>query len=306
MNYDLFISHASEDKESFVRPLAVALRSLGVSIWYDEFSLKLGGSLLRSIDRGIADSTHGLVVISRAFMAKRWTEYELRGLVNREVEQDAKIIPVWHGVKKQEVLQFSPSLADKVAIKTVELDALGVALKVLEEVRPDIYEKHPRAELARIASGEAMADLQEELERVKEELAELEGVKQELAEFQCPFCGSPLIETARVEHEYGDDLRRIFECGYEDDGHRPCPSDPKFPKFEEYELEVEHHPKEGYLQSVTTLGGQHYYPWRCEAFPITPMAHRVGLISALGNTEEEARQNARKEYERRARPWPRL
>ena len=61
--WDVFISHASEDKDSFVRPLAIALRSLEVLVWYDEFSLRLGDSLSRSIDRGLADSSHGLVVI---------------------------------------------------------------------------------------------------------------------------------------------------------------------------------------------------------------------------------------------------
>ena len=52
VEYDLFISHASEDKDDFVRPLANALKSLGVKVWYDEFTLKIGDSLRGSIDRG--------------------------------------------------------------------------------------------------------------------------------------------------------------------------------------------------------------------------------------------------------------
>lgn len=91
--YDVFISHASEDKDSFVRPLAVALQSLGVSVWFDEFPLRPGDSLSRSIDKGISSSEHGLVVVSQNFLQKPWPEYELRGLVNREIEQDSKIIP---------------------------------------------------------------------------------------------------------------------------------------------------------------------------------------------------------------------
>ncbi len=55
-NWDVFISHASEDKDSFVRPLAVALKQLGASVWYDEFSLKLGDSMSRSIDKGLSKS----------------------------------------------------------------------------------------------------------------------------------------------------------------------------------------------------------------------------------------------------------
>ncbi len=128
-----------------MRPLAAALRSLGLSVWYDEFSLRPGASLSRSIDQGIAGSRYGVVVISPAFIAKRWPEYELRGLVSREIEEDAKIIRLWHGVTKKEVLRFSPSLADKIAIDTAQSDAQDVALKILREVRPDIYNKHPRA-----------------------------------------------------------------------------------------------------------------------------------------------------------------
>src|SRR5262245_16145823 len=100
--WDVFISHASEDKDSFVRPLAVALQSLGVSVWYDEFSLRVGDSLSRSIDYGLANSSHGLVVISPALIRKPWPEYELRGLVAREIGEDRIILPV---------LFISPSLS---------------------------------------------------------------------------------------------------------------------------------------------------------------------------------------------------
>jgi hypothetical protein len=267
-----------------VRPLAVALRSLGVSVWFDEFSLKLGDSLSRSIDKGIADSRYGVVVISPAFVSKAWPEYELRGLVSREIAQDAmKIIPVWHRVEHQQVLRFSPSLADKVAIKTAGLEALDVALQVLMEVRPDIYQMHPRAELAKIASGEAIAELKEDLENVKDQLAE----------FQCPFCGAPLVEQTSVPHTYGDDLYQGFDCGHETGGGRetPCPSDPKFPKFEEYELRTEYHAEEG------------IWPWVCYALPRTHMAQRLGLFRALGKTEREAMQEAFDQYKRKSQPW---
>jgi hypothetical protein len=63
---DVFISHAWEDK-GFVRPLAEILRSLGLKVWYDEFTLQIGDSLSRSIDAGLAESRYGLVVISPAF-----------------------------------------------------------------------------------------------------------------------------------------------------------------------------------------------------------------------------------------------
>ena len=134
--YDVFISHASEDKDTFVRPLAVALNALGVTVWYDEFSLRPGDSISRSIDKGIAGSQHGLVVISRAFIEKPWPEYELRGLVTREIGGAATIVPIWHGVGKEEVASFSPPLADKLAIRTDESTAADVALQVVATVRP--------------------------------------------------------------------------------------------------------------------------------------------------------------------------
>jgi hypothetical protein len=117
-NYDAFISHASEDKEDLVRPLAEILKSSGHSIWYDEFQLRVGDSLRRSIDRGLAGSRFGIVVLSPAFFAKNWTQYELDGLVAKEMIGGKVILPLWHKVSKNEVLGYSPSLADKMALST--------------------------------------------------------------------------------------------------------------------------------------------------------------------------------------------
>jgi hypothetical protein len=137
MNYDVFISHASEDKDSLVRPLAIALRQLGYSIWYDEFTLKLGDSLRRSIDAGLAKSKFGVVVLSPAFLQKNWPQYELDGLVQRENIQGQKVIlPVWHNIDHIAVATYSPSLADRVAASSAAginaiadkiADALGPA-----------------------------------------------------------------------------------------------------------------------------------------------------------------------------------
>ena len=90
--WDVFICHASEDKDFFVRPLAVSLNQLGVEVWYDEFSLRLGDCLSRSIDHGLANSHFGIVVISANFIGKAWPERELGGLVSREIGQ-GRVIP---------------------------------------------------------------------------------------------------------------------------------------------------------------------------------------------------------------------
>lgn len=117
-NYDLFISHASEDKDEFVRPLAEELKRIGVKVWYDEFTLKVGDSLRRSIDKGLRQSKFGVVVLSSSFFNKNWTQYELDGLVSREMEGKKVILPIWHKISIDEVRKYSPSLADKVAINS--------------------------------------------------------------------------------------------------------------------------------------------------------------------------------------------
>ena len=109
MLYDLFICHASEDKNSFVRPLADALRTENVEAWYDEFSLKLGDSIRRSLDKGLKQSRFGVVVLSKAFFKKEWPQYELDGLAEREMRgRDKVILPIWHGVTHDDILAYSP------------------------------------------------------------------------------------------------------------------------------------------------------------------------------------------------------
>ena len=136
--WDVFISHASEDKEPIVEPLANALSAFGVRVWYDEFTLKLGDSLSRSIDGGLAQSDFGLAVLSPAFFAKQWPEYELRGLTAKEVSGRGAILPIWHQVTKEEVLAFSPPLADKLAVSSKDLSPVALAVAVIEVIRPDI------------------------------------------------------------------------------------------------------------------------------------------------------------------------
>lgn len=116
--YDFFISHASEDKDDIVRDLADSLKNNGFEVWYDEFELKIGDSLRKKIDAGLRNSRFGIVIISPYFVKKNWTEYELNGMVAREMNGHKVILPIWHKISKDEVLEFSPSLADKMALNT--------------------------------------------------------------------------------------------------------------------------------------------------------------------------------------------
>lgn len=131
LKYDVFISHSSDDKDDFVRPLVNELKKFDIKVWYDEFELKIGDSLRKSIDKGLINSRYGIVILSTSFFKRNWTQYELNGFVNREMNGMNVILPIWHKVSKDEVQNFSPSLADKVALNSSILS--------VEEIAKEIY-----------------------------------------------------------------------------------------------------------------------------------------------------------------------
>ena len=130
IGYDAFISHASEDKDDFVRPLAGILKEYGFRVWYDEFELEVGDSLRESIDRGLVNSNYGIVVLSPRFLDKNWTKYELNSLVAKEIEGEKVILPIWYNVTKNDVINYSPMLADKVALSSEHLTIDEIAKKL--------------------------------------------------------------------------------------------------------------------------------------------------------------------------------
>ena len=130
--FDVFISHASEDKDTIVRSLATELVRQGLKVWYDEFTLRIGDSLRQKIDKGLGKSRVGLVVLSPSFVSKGWTNYELDGIITRTVSGEQILLPIWHNITKQEVVDFSPSLADKVARTTATHTVQEIAVEIAE------------------------------------------------------------------------------------------------------------------------------------------------------------------------------
>jgi hypothetical protein len=135
--HDVFICHASEDKNDFVRPLAEGLRARHVEVWYDEFSLKVGDSLRQAIDRGLINSQFGIVVLSPAFFRKHWTQRELSGLVAREMHEGRELVlPIWYGVDQSDIIEHSPPLADVRAIVWAD-NMESVIGELLRKLRPE-------------------------------------------------------------------------------------------------------------------------------------------------------------------------
>lgn len=120
-----------------MRELAHALQIRQIDVWYDEFELRVGDSLRRKIDAGIARSRFGLVVLSPAFFAKNWPQYELDGLVARDMSDGRqRLLPIWHQISKDQLLQHSPSLVDRVALSTAALTVEEIARQIAEVVAP--------------------------------------------------------------------------------------------------------------------------------------------------------------------------
>ena len=149
--YDVFISHASEDKDEVVRPLAVALLELSLSVWYDEFALRIGDSLRRKIDAGIANSRFGVVVLSEHFFSKQWPQYELDGIVTMRQTGKQGILPIWHKLTKDQVIAHSPPLADSIARSTTESTIAEIAAEIAE----GIYDQKQHAAVGGLVVNDA-------------------------------------------------------------------------------------------------------------------------------------------------------
>jgi hypothetical protein len=113
----LFISHASEDKNDFVRPLVKELEfDTNYKVWFDEYMLNWGDSLRQEIDKGLKNCDYGIVVLSKHFFAKNWPKAELDALFTLEQNKHKIILPIWKDVTKEEVASFSPLIAGRFAI----------------------------------------------------------------------------------------------------------------------------------------------------------------------------------------------
>jgi sugar-specific transcriptional regulator TrmB len=134
--YDVFISHASEDKADFVDGLYQELESRGVKVWYDTMSIAWGDSLRKKIDDGLRKSRFGIVILSNDYIRKGWTQYELDGLFQQEMTGGKTILPIWHKITKDEVQTFSQTLAGRKALNTAMLSAVEIAEELIRLLPP--------------------------------------------------------------------------------------------------------------------------------------------------------------------------
>lgn len=140
--YDVFVSHAWEDKEDFVDEFVSELRKQGLKVWYDTDKLKWGDAMRDKIDQGLSKSRYGVVVLSPNYIAehKYWTKAELNGLFQVETINGKTILPIWHNLTKKQVTEYSPIIADRKAMTTASMMPAEMAAELKNLFTPDNME----------------------------------------------------------------------------------------------------------------------------------------------------------------------
>ena len=136
--HDVFISYASEDRSSLVKPLALELRKRGLSVWYDEFELRVGKSLRESIEQGLASSRYGIVVFSPDFISKKWPKKELNGLFAKEMAGNKiRILPILHNLARGVLIKKLPIQADRVSLSST-LSISELCDSLIQVIKPEL------------------------------------------------------------------------------------------------------------------------------------------------------------------------
>lgn len=132
--YDVFVSHAWEDKADFVEAFVQALKDREIKVWYDKSKIKWGDSMRARIDDGLRKSKFGVAILSPNYIAegKYWTKAELDGLFQMESINGKTLLPIWHNLTKKQVMDYSPILASKLAMTTATMTAEEIADELLD------------------------------------------------------------------------------------------------------------------------------------------------------------------------------
>lgn len=128
--YDVFISHANADKENYVDELKKSLDQLKIKIFYDKDSLEWGDAWKRQILEGVAKAEFAIIVISKNFFGREWTENELKEFLNRHNRNGQKVIlPILHNISKAQLKEKYPAVADIQALDSSKYSCDEIALK---------------------------------------------------------------------------------------------------------------------------------------------------------------------------------
>ncbi len=130
---DVFLCHAWDDRNGAAKELHDLLETRGVSVWFSEKDVLLGSSLLREIDKGLAKSRVGIVLVTPALLRRLKGEgiadKELSALLARDL-----LVPIVHNTTYEDLRDVSPLLGSRSGLSTAEEPMADVAAKLAELV----------------------------------------------------------------------------------------------------------------------------------------------------------------------------
>lgn len=133
---DVFLCHAWDDRASAAKELHDLLNSCGVSVWFSEKDVALGTPLLREIDKGLAKSRVGIVLVTPALLRRieqgGIAEKELSALLARDL-----LVPIVHQTTYESLRNVSPLLGSRSGLDTAEETMANIATKIAELVAPE-------------------------------------------------------------------------------------------------------------------------------------------------------------------------
>lgn len=133
--YDVFISHANKDKLSYVNDLNNAIKKLGINIFYDTDVLSWGDNFKQVILDGTAESEFAIIVISKNFFGREWTERELdEFLAQQNASGQKTVLPLLYGITFDELKEKYPTLGDIQAITTKDYTKPEIAILLAKEL----------------------------------------------------------------------------------------------------------------------------------------------------------------------------
>jgi hypothetical protein len=101
-----------------VDALVAKAEAAGLRVWYDQFAIQWGQSIRQKIDEGLRKAYFGVVVLSPNFFERPWTNYELDGILQRDLSGRGRLLPIWHRLTLDDIQTYAPSLAGRLALST--------------------------------------------------------------------------------------------------------------------------------------------------------------------------------------------
>lgn len=130
-HYDVFLSHANNDKIEFVEDLKKSFDKLGIRVFYDRDTLKWGDNWKKKIIEGLENCDFGVIVISNSFFGREWTEKELKALMSRQNKSGLKIIlPILYNTTLKDLTAHYKKLADIQFLDASQCDIKDITIQL--------------------------------------------------------------------------------------------------------------------------------------------------------------------------------